>query len=182
MVAPRHVWPVISFGASLACWYEHISRTICLLICKNHRLWEFLAKLVTRNRFNPNLPSSNSSYLQPHLPLLPPLGFLFFFLCVVPTRQPIYCQKYFCKHFHRKKKKKNTWIKINITHIDKFIKNRKMEEALDLVDWLDPTLLMVHFKGVLYTWSWPNRCLGATSFLHPWHGAVFHLSSCLKLK
>ncbi|KAJ9706348.1 hypothetical protein PVL29_001728 [Vitis rotundifolia] len=50
MVAPRHVWPVISFGASLACWYEHISRTICLLICKNHRLWEFLAKLVTRNR------------------------------------------------------------------------------------------------------------------------------------
>ena len=182
MVAPRHVWPVISFGASLACWYEHISRTICLLICKNHRLWEFLAKLVTRNRFNPNLPSSNSSYLQPHLPLLPPLGFLFFFLCVVPTRQPIYCQKYFCKHFHRKKKKKNTWIKINITHIDKFIKNRKMEEALDLVDWLDPTLHMVHFKGVLYTWSWPNRCLGATSFLHPWHGAVFHLSSCPKLK
>ncbi|KAG8374529.1 hypothetical protein BUALT_Bualt10G0004400 [Buddleja alternifolia] len=49
-VAPRRVWPVIAFGASLACWYEHISRTICLLICKNHRLWEFLAKLITRNR------------------------------------------------------------------------------------------------------------------------------------
>ncbi|ONK73764.1 uncharacterized protein A4U43_C04F35130 [Asparagus officinalis] len=50
-VAPRRVWPVIAFGASLACWYEHISRTICLLICKNHRIWEFLFKFITRNRF-----------------------------------------------------------------------------------------------------------------------------------
>ncbi|GMN31294.1 hypothetical protein TIFTF001_003194 [Ficus carica] len=50
-VAPRRVWPLIAFGASLACWYEHISRTICLVICKNHRLVEFLIKLVTRNRF-----------------------------------------------------------------------------------------------------------------------------------
>lgn len=49
-VAPRRVWPMIAFGASIACWYEHISRTICLLICKNHRLWEFLTKLLTRNR------------------------------------------------------------------------------------------------------------------------------------
>ncbi|CAL1386620.1 unnamed protein product [Linum trigynum] len=49
-LAPRRVWPTIAFGASMACWYEHISRTICLLICKQHRIWEFLAKLVTRNR------------------------------------------------------------------------------------------------------------------------------------
>ncbi|CAN6585769.1 unnamed protein product [Malus baccata var. baccata] len=49
-VAPRRVWPAIAFGASIACWYEHISRTICLLICKNHRFVEFLTKLVTRNR------------------------------------------------------------------------------------------------------------------------------------
>lgn len=49
-VAPRRVWPLITFGASIACWYEHISRAICLVICKNHRLWEFLTKLVTRNR------------------------------------------------------------------------------------------------------------------------------------
>lgn len=49
-VAPRRVWPLIAFGASIACWYEHISRTICLLICKNHRLWEFMAKQITRNR------------------------------------------------------------------------------------------------------------------------------------
>ncbi|XP_021757761.1 probable lysophospholipase BODYGUARD 3 [Chenopodium quinoa] len=49
-VAPRRVWPPIAMGASIACWYEHISRTVCLLICKNHRVWEFLTKLVTRNR------------------------------------------------------------------------------------------------------------------------------------
>lgn len=49
-IAPRRVWPPIAFGASLAGWYEHVSRTICLLICKNHRLWEFLAKVITRNR------------------------------------------------------------------------------------------------------------------------------------
>ncbi|KMT12477.1 hypothetical protein BVRB_5g104060 [Beta vulgaris subsp. vulgaris] len=49
-VAPRRVWPPIALGSSIACWYEHISRTVCLLICKNHRMWEFLAKLITRNR------------------------------------------------------------------------------------------------------------------------------------
>lgn len=49
-LAPRRVWPPIAFGASLACWYEHISRTICLVICKHHRVWEFLTKLITRNR------------------------------------------------------------------------------------------------------------------------------------
>ncbi|XP_009795356.1 putative lysophospholipase BODYGUARD 3 [Nicotiana tabacum] len=49
-IAPRRVWPPIAFGASIACWYEHVSRTICLLICKNHRLWDFLTKFLTRNR------------------------------------------------------------------------------------------------------------------------------------
>nr|XP_043628444.1 probable lysophospholipase BODYGUARD 1 [Erigeron canadensis] len=49
-VAPRQVWPLIAFGASMACWYEHVSRTICLLICKHHRTWELLTKLITRNR------------------------------------------------------------------------------------------------------------------------------------
>ncbi|KAF5734951.1 Alpha/beta-Hydrolases superfamily protein [Tripterygium wilfordii] len=50
MIAPRRVWPAMAFCASIACWYEHVSRTVCLLICKNHRLWEFLTKFVTRNR------------------------------------------------------------------------------------------------------------------------------------
>ncbi|KAG9142867.1 hypothetical protein Leryth_005612 [Lithospermum erythrorhizon] len=47
-VAPRRIWPIVSFGASMICWYEHICRTICLLICKNHRIWEFIANLITR--------------------------------------------------------------------------------------------------------------------------------------
>ncbi|KAF9601915.1 hypothetical protein IFM89_023979 [Coptis chinensis] len=49
-VAPRRVWPIMTFGSSLACWYEHINRTACLLVSKNHRTWEFLTKLITRNR------------------------------------------------------------------------------------------------------------------------------------
>lgn len=49
-VAPRRVWPVMAFCSSIACWYEHVSRTVCLVICKNHRVWEFLTKLITRNR------------------------------------------------------------------------------------------------------------------------------------
>ncbi|KAM7278686.1 hypothetical protein ACFE04_005820 [Oxalis oulophora] len=44
-VAPRRVWPPMSFGASITCWYEHITRTACLLISKNHQLWESLTKL-----------------------------------------------------------------------------------------------------------------------------------------
>lgn len=50
-VAPRRVWPAIAFGASMACWYEHVSRTICLTICKHHRLWDLLFRLLTRNRY-----------------------------------------------------------------------------------------------------------------------------------
>lgn len=49
-IAPRRVWPPIAFGASVACWYEHLSRTACLVVCKNHRLLESIIKLLTRNR------------------------------------------------------------------------------------------------------------------------------------
>ncbi|KAG0458789.1 hypothetical protein HPP92_021917 [Vanilla planifolia] len=49
-VAPRRVWPMIALGASVACWYEHISRTVSLLMCKHHRFWEFIFRLLTRNR------------------------------------------------------------------------------------------------------------------------------------
>lgn len=49
-VAPRRVWPPIAFGASVACWYEHVSRTICLAICRHHRVWDRLFRIVTRNR------------------------------------------------------------------------------------------------------------------------------------
>lgn len=40
----------MAFGASVLCWYEHISRVVSLLLCKNHRRWESAFKFVTRNR------------------------------------------------------------------------------------------------------------------------------------
>ncbi|GLJ54374.1 hypothetical protein SUGI_1167560 [Cryptomeria japonica] len=49
-LAPKKVWPPIAFGASIASWYEHVSRTVCLLICKQHRFWDFIARQITRNR------------------------------------------------------------------------------------------------------------------------------------
>ncbi|PKU72948.1 probable lysophospholipase BODYGUARD 3 [Dendrobium catenatum] len=49
-VAQRRVWPLISLGASVACWYEHISRTVSLLMCKHHLFWEFIFRFFTRNR------------------------------------------------------------------------------------------------------------------------------------
>ncbi|RWV92969.1 hypothetical protein GW17_00044608 [Ensete ventricosum] len=49
-VAPRRVWPLMAFGASVLCWYEHISRTVSLIMCKNHRRWELAFKFVTCNR------------------------------------------------------------------------------------------------------------------------------------
>ncbi|XP_010496628.1 PREDICTED: probable lysophospholipase BODYGUARD 2 [Camelina sativa] len=49
-VAPKEVWPPMAFGASVASWYEHISRTVSLVLCKNHHLLEFLTRLLTGNR------------------------------------------------------------------------------------------------------------------------------------
>ncbi|KAL4355137.1 hypothetical protein GQ457_06G038240 [Hibiscus cannabinus] len=49
-VAPQRVWPPMAFCASVGGRYEHIARTVSLILCKNHRLWDFLFKLVTRNK------------------------------------------------------------------------------------------------------------------------------------
>ncbi|KAI4370845.1 hypothetical protein MLD38_019148 [Melastoma candidum] len=49
-VAPRRVWPIISLGASIACRYEHITRTACLVVCKHHLFWESVTKIITMNR------------------------------------------------------------------------------------------------------------------------------------
>ncbi|KAK4389601.1 putative lysophospholipase BODYGUARD 3 [Sesamum angolense] len=49
-IAPRRLWPMIAFGASIACWYEHITRAFCLVMCRNHRLWESITRLLTGNR------------------------------------------------------------------------------------------------------------------------------------
>ncbi|KAL6906482.1 hypothetical protein ACP4OV_004083 [Aristida adscensionis] len=49
-VAPRRVWPAIAFGASVACWYEHLSRTVSIVLCKHHRLWELAFRVFTLYR------------------------------------------------------------------------------------------------------------------------------------
>jgi hypothetical protein len=56
-VAPRRVWPTIAFGASVACWYEHLSRTVSIVLCKHHRLCELAFRVFTLYRLvsEPNL-------------------------------------------------------------------------------------------------------------------------------
>ncbi|KAF3519297.1 hypothetical protein DY000_02061145 [Brassica cretica] len=49
-VAPKNVWPPMQFGASLISWYEHLGRTVCLVLCKSHRLVDSLTRLLTLNR------------------------------------------------------------------------------------------------------------------------------------
>ncbi|CAO2827155.1 unnamed protein product [Amaranthus hypochondriacus] len=49
-IAPKKLWPPLVFGTSLMSWYEHLGRTICFFICKYHKIWEFLLKLLTRTR------------------------------------------------------------------------------------------------------------------------------------
>ncbi|XP_068664233.1 probable lysophospholipase BODYGUARD 4 [Aristolochia californica] len=49
-LAERRLWPPSQFGSSFMSWYEHLGRTVCLLICRNHRIWEWILKLVTGKR------------------------------------------------------------------------------------------------------------------------------------
>jgi pimeloyl-ACP methyl ester carboxylesterase len=46
-LAEKKLWPPLLFGSAVMSWYEHIGRTVCLLLCRNHRLWERLLRLVT---------------------------------------------------------------------------------------------------------------------------------------
>ncbi|CAM0145028.1 unnamed protein product [Urochloa decumbens] len=49
-LAEKKLWPPLLFGSAVMSWYEHVGRTVCLLLCKNHRLWEWLYTLLTRKR------------------------------------------------------------------------------------------------------------------------------------
>ncbi|CAM6074334.1 unnamed protein product, partial [Sphagnum tenellum] len=48
-VAPKKVWPLVAFGASVMSWYEHLGRAVCLVICKHHHFWEPLAAFVSNH-------------------------------------------------------------------------------------------------------------------------------------
>uniref|UniRef100_A0A2P2JKD4 Uncharacterized protein MANES_08G151600 n=1 Tax=Rhizophora mucronata TaxID=61149 RepID=A0A2P2JKD4_RHIMU len=49
-LAGKRLWPPVLFGASFMSWYEHLGRCVCLLICRNHRIWERILKLLTFSR------------------------------------------------------------------------------------------------------------------------------------
>ncbi|KAL1563578.1 hypothetical protein AAHA92_06028 [Salvia divinorum] len=49
-IAARRVWPSLLFFSAFMSWYEHLGRCMCFLLCRNHRLWEWILMLVTRRR------------------------------------------------------------------------------------------------------------------------------------
>jgi hypothetical protein len=49
-LAEKKLWPPLVFGTAVMSWYEHIGRTVCFVICKNHRVWEWLIRILTRKR------------------------------------------------------------------------------------------------------------------------------------
>ncbi|KAK4770112.1 hypothetical protein SAY87_030644 [Trapa incisa] len=49
-LAGKRMWPPQQFGTSVMSWYEHLGRCICFIICRNHRTWEMIIRLVTRRR------------------------------------------------------------------------------------------------------------------------------------
>uniref|UniRef100_A0A803MXX8 AB hydrolase-1 domain-containing protein n=1 Tax=Chenopodium quinoa TaxID=63459 RepID=A0A803MXX8_CHEQI len=49
-VAEKRLWPPLLFGSSFMSWYEHLGRTVCFILCRNHKIWEFLLRLITWRR------------------------------------------------------------------------------------------------------------------------------------
>ncbi|CAL0323375.1 unnamed protein product [Lupinus luteus] len=49
-LAGKKLWPPLSFGSSFMSWHEHLGRCVCLVFCRNHRIWEKVLKVITRNR------------------------------------------------------------------------------------------------------------------------------------
>ncbi|TVU37194.1 hypothetical protein EJB05_10497 [Eragrostis curvula] len=49
-LAEKKLWPPLLFGSAVMSWYEHIGRTVCFVVCRNHLLWEWLVKRLTGKR------------------------------------------------------------------------------------------------------------------------------------
>ncbi|XVE90249.1 hypothetical protein DITRI_Ditri20bG0063700 [Diplodiscus trichospermus] len=49
-LTPKKLWPPVAFISSIMAWYEHLGRCVCLLMCRNHRIWESLIKRLTGSR------------------------------------------------------------------------------------------------------------------------------------
>ncbi|OAY44452.1 probable lysophospholipase BODYGUARD 4 [Manihot esculenta] len=49
-LAGKRLWPPLLFCSSFMSWYEHLGRCVCLFVCRNHRIWERILKLLTWGR------------------------------------------------------------------------------------------------------------------------------------
>ncbi|KAK8698220.1 hypothetical protein V6N13_114346 [Hibiscus sabdariffa] len=49
-LTPKRLWPPEAFLSSVMTWYEHLSRSVCFVLCRNHRTWESLIKRLTGAR------------------------------------------------------------------------------------------------------------------------------------
>ncbi|AED92468.1 alpha/beta-Hydrolases superfamily protein [Arabidopsis thaliana] len=49
-IARKRLWPPLAFGTAVMSWYEHIGRCVCFIICKHHKIWEWLIKLCIGKR------------------------------------------------------------------------------------------------------------------------------------
>ncbi|KAJ0910285.1 putative alpha/beta hydrolase-1 [Helianthus annuus] len=49
-LAYKSVWPPLLFGSAFMTWYEHLGRCVCFVLCRHHKTWEKILKLVTRKR------------------------------------------------------------------------------------------------------------------------------------
>ncbi|KAJ0910287.1 hypothetical protein HanRHA438_Chr06g0250681 [Helianthus annuus] len=50
-LAYKSVWPPLLFGSAFMTWYEHLGRCVCFVLCRHHKTWEKILKLVTRKRY-----------------------------------------------------------------------------------------------------------------------------------
>ncbi|KAI6699152.1 hypothetical protein NL676_019271 [Syzygium grande] len=46
-LAEKRLWPPLLFGSAVMSWYEHLGRCVCFLLCRNHRTWERILKLLS---------------------------------------------------------------------------------------------------------------------------------------
>ncbi|KAL0735653.1 hypothetical protein Bca4012_011863 [Brassica carinata] len=47
VIAEKKLWPPTSFFSAMMAWYEHIARGVCFIVCRNHRTWEKIIKIIT---------------------------------------------------------------------------------------------------------------------------------------
>ncbi|KAK9170640.1 hypothetical protein Syun_002780 [Stephania yunnanensis] len=50
-LAQKRLWPPLLFGSAVMSWYEHVGRSVCFLICRNHRILEWAFKPLAGKRY-----------------------------------------------------------------------------------------------------------------------------------